>query len=341
MSSPFTSILGEILSGGKLERSGAAAAMGLIMEGAATDAQIAAFLAALRLRGETSVELLGFLDAMRERSVALQITDPDAVDLCGTGGDGVGTINVSTFSAFVVAGTGVTVAKHGNRSVSGNSGSADVLRELGVNIELPAGRMQACINETGIGFLFAPAYHPAMKFAARARKDLGLRTCFNLLGPLCTPAGARRQVVGTFDARSAALITETLLDLKPLAAVVVHSEDGLDEVSPGSPTNAAEIRGDKGVRTVSLSPESFGLRNTHSLDSVRGGSPAENASIGLSVLGGEKGPYRDFILLNSALGLQVSTEGLGCVEAYALCAESVDSGRALHKLRSLVEYTNA
>jgi len=278
---------------------------------------------------------------MRERSVALQVTDPDAVDLCGTGGDGMGTINVSTFSAFVVAGAGVTVAKHGNRSVSSNSGSADVLRELGVNIELPPGRMQGCINETGIGFLFAPSYHPAMKFAARVRKDLGLRTCFNLLGPLCNPAGVRRQVVGTFDTKSAALITEILLELKPLAAIVVTSDDGLDEVSPGSPTRAAEIRGDNSVRKASLSPGSFGLTQTHSLDSVRGGTPAENASIGLSVLRGEKGPYRDFVLLNSAVGLQVSTEGLGCVEAYALCVESVDSGRALGKLRSLVEYTNA
>lgn len=328
------------MAGEGLSRSEAAAAMGQIMDGAATDAGIGAFLSMLRLRGERSVELLGFLDAMRERAVHVRVLDPDAVDLCGTGGDGLGTINVSTVAAFVVAGAGVTVAKHGNRSVSSRSGSADVLRELGVRIDAPPCRMEACINETGIGFLFAPEYHPAMKHASRARADLGTRTCFNLLGPLCNPAGVRRQVVGTFNPRSAETITSILLELNPEAALVVCSEDGLDEVSPQAPTNASEIRHDRPPRSYSLSPESFGVPRQPSLAPVLGGSPRENAEIALSVLEGSPGPCRDFVLMNSALGVSVSKAGLGFQEAFALCSESLDSGRAFGKLRSLVEYTN-
>jgi len=340
VSTRFTSLLSDILAGAELPRADAAEAMGLIMEGQVTDAQTGAFLGALHLRGEKPDELLGFLDAMRERAVHVTVEDPEAVDLCGTGGDGRGTINVSTLAAFVVAGAGVTVAKHGNRSVTSRCGSADVLRELGVNIDLPPDRMETCINETGIGFLFAPAYHPAMKNAARARKDLAVRTCFNILGPLCNPAGVRRQVVGTFDSVSAEIIAEILLELNHVSAFVIHSDDGLDEVSPECRTSTTLIRAGQPTVNLSISPESFGLSNRHSLSTVAGGSPAENAAIALAVLEGEKGPYRDFILLNSALGLQVSQDGLGCEDAFAMCSEALDSGKAREKLRTLVDFTN-
>ncbi|HLB01268.1 MAG TPA: anthranilate phosphoribosyltransferase [Bacteroidota bacterium] len=340
MSTGFPSILGKLVSGSDLDRPEASQAMGLIMDGEATDAQIGAFLAALRLKGETSSELLGFVDVMRERAVPVRLCDPDAVDLCGTGGDGLGTINVSTIASFVVAGAGVTVAKHGNRSVSSRSGSADVLRELGVNIDLPPARTEACINEIGIGFLFAPVYHPAMKSAAGPRSQLGIKTCFNLLGPLCNPAGVRRQVVGTFDARSSEVITRIFIEMNPAAALVVNSDDGLDEVSPGAETRVSEIRAGRPPRSYVLTPESFGLKIRHPLASVLGGTPTENAAIALSVLQGRRGPLRDFILINSALGLRVSGHEPGAPEAFALCSESLDSGRAYGKLRSLVEYTN-
>jgi anthranilate phosphoribosyltransferase len=329
-----------IVGGGHLSREDAASAMGVIMDGGATDAQIGGFLAGLRVRGEICVELLGFLDAFRERAVRVRLDDPDAVDLCGTGGDGLGTINVSTIAAFVVAGAGVTVAKHGNRSVSSRSGSADLLRELGVNIDLSPERMESCINSTRLGFLFAPIYHPAMKYASGPRRELGVRTCFNLLGPLANPAGVTRQVVGTYSPLSAEMLASIFAEIRPASAAVLHSADGLDEVSPAGPTEIRSIgpAGAGEIRTVV--PDSFGIGRRSALSDVAGGSPAENAAIALRVLAGEAGAARDFVVMNAAVGLGVARDGLSLPDAAGLCAESLDSGRASDALRRLVEYTN-
>ncbi len=328
------------VGGAQLSRSEAAGAMGEIMDGAATDAQIGGYLAALRLRGDRPEELLGFLDAFRERARRITLDDPDAVDLCGTGGDGLGTFNVSTVAAFVLAGTGVTVAKHGNRSVSSGSGSADVLRELGVNIDAPPERMEACINATGVGFLFAPIYHPAMKAASRARAELGIRTCFNLLGPLANPAGVRRQVVGAYDASAADTLASILREMRPAAAMVLNAADGLDEVSPQAPTQVRELRQSLEERRYVIDPRTFGLSPASGLGGVAGGTPARNAAIALDVLSGSPGPARDFVLMNAALGLMVARDGLSHSDAFSQCAESVASGRALRALRDLVEFTN-
>ena len=339
-SNGLTAALARTMDGGDLSRDEARSAMGALMDGGATDAQAGAFLAALRVKGERPEELLGFLDAFRERARAVRLEDPDAVDLCGTGGDGGGTINVSTIACFVVAGAGATVAKHGNRAVSSRSGSADILTELGVKIDLPPERMEACINTIGMGFLCAPLYHPAMKAVAQVRAQLGVRTCFNLLGPLANPAGVRRQVVGTWSPRAAETAAAIFAGLAPASAAVVHSGDGLDEVSPAAPTEVRSIgpSGPLGVRTIG--PESFGISAGGTLASVAGGSPAENAAAGIRILRGERGPMRDFVLMNAALGLSVARDRLPLVEAFALCAESIDAGKAIGVLERLVEFTN-
>lgn len=339
MTTDLKSCISLTVEGGRLCRSEAAAAMGIIMDGRATPAQVGAFLATLRLRGERTEELLGFLDAFRERARTIRIDDPDAIDLCGTGGDGAGTVNVSTIAALVVAGAGVTVAKHGNRAVSSRAGSADLLRELGVGIEAPPETMEACINEIGMGFLFAPVYHPAMRFASGPRSELGIRTCFNILGPLANPACVRRQVVGAFDALAAETIASLFGAMAPASAFVVHSEDGLDEVSPASPTRVTRV-GPLGVEApVTISPESFGVRRRSPLSAVAGSDPAGNARAALSVLSGEPGPVRDFVLMNAALGYCAARDGTPLDEAFAACAESIDSGRALSILGRLVERT--
>ncbi len=327
------------VEGAHLSRDEAALAMGEIMDGAATDAQIGGYLAALRVRGDRTEELLGFLDAFRERARRVTLDDPDAVDVCGTGGDGLGTFNVSTVAAFVLAGTGVTVAKHGNRSVSSASGSADVLRELGVRIDAPPETMEACINETGVGFLFAPIYHPAMKTVSRARADLGFRTCFNLLGPLANPAGVRRQVVGAYNSSAADTLASILRETRPAAAMVLNADDGLDEMSPQAPTRVREFRLTTEERRYVIDPSTFGLVRAPCLGAVAGGSPARNAQIALEVLSGTPGPARDFVLMNASLGLMVARDGLTHAEAYERCAVSIDAGSALVALRRLVEYT--
>ncbi len=332
--------IASIVEGRRLTRDEARAGMGIIMDGNATEAQIGGFLTALRLAGDHPDELLGFLDAFRERARLIHLDDPDAVDLCGTGGDGLGTFNVSTVAAFVVAGAGVTVAKHGNRSVSSRSGSADVLSELGVNIDATPDRMEQCINSIGVGFLFAPVYHPAMRFAAKPRSDLGIRTCFNILGPLANPAGVRRQVIGAFHPAAADVIATLLREIRPAAAMVVTADDGLDEVSPGAPTLIREIREKESEKRYTIGPGTFGLTGNTDLSSVGGGTPADNAAIARSILTGTPGIARDFVLMNSALGLMVAREGLTHPDAFNLCAESIDSGRAFGALRRLVEYTN-
>jgi anthranilate phosphoribosyltransferase len=308
------------------------AAMGEIMDGAATPAQIAAFITALRMRGETVEEIAGFARAMRERALRVIPRVDHLTDVVGTGGDRVSTFNVSTTTAFVVAGAGGYVAKHGNRAVSRQSGAADVLEALGVNIGVPQETVQRCIEDIGIGFLFAPIYHAAMKHAAGPRREIGIRTVFNILGPLANPAGASTLLVGTYDPSLVRIMAEVLGELGVRRALVVHG-DGMDEVSTLGPTQIAELRDGRVSETV-LDPSSLGIAPPPQ-EAIAGGTPQQNAEVTLSVLRGEAGPARDLVALNAAAAL-VAAELAGDLEdGLALAARSIDSGAAYEKLEAL------
>ncbi len=322
-----------------LTRGEAAQAMRTIMEGGATDAQIAALLIGLRTKGEEVDELLGFVEVMREKSVKVSLDDADAIDMCGTGGDGTGTFNISTVASFVAAGAGVTVAKHGNRSISSTCGSADLLRALGVNIDLSPDLAGACINSVGIGFLFAPLFHPAMKYAAKARAELGVKTLFNLLGPMTNPACVRRQLVGAFSRDAAKKMADVFMQLDPLRVLVIHSGDGLDEASLEAATTVFEIRSGLGRGTMHLEPGLFGL-GTVKREAILGGSPEANAAIALRILQGEMIPHRDIVLANAALGLLAAEKARTLLEGVKLAAEAIDSGMALKKLEGLRRFSN-
>jgi anthranilate phosphoribosyltransferase len=321
-----------------LTREEASSAMCEIMEGRATEAQIGAFLFGLKLKGETSEELTGFVEIMRQKSVRIAVEDENAIDMCGTGGDRSGTFNISTVASFVTAGAGVTVAKHGNRSVSSSCGSADVLRALGVNIEVSPNIVEQCVNRIGIGFLFAPLFHPSMKFAAKPRSELGVKTCFNMLGPMTNPAGVSRQLVGTFDSQTLKLMADVFSNLRRKRIVLVSSDDGMDEVSLGAPTNVIELEENAVRKSYSLPSTSYGLAHVER-EAIRGGSPAENAGIALGVLQGGQGAYRDTVIANSSMALMVAGKASSIYEGVALSAESIDSGKALSKLQQLREIT--
>jgi anthranilate phosphoribosyltransferase len=325
---------------GDLTREEAGSAMQTIMNGEATEAQISALLVALKMKGETVDELLGFVDVMRERSIKIRLADEHAVDLCGTGGDNAGTFNISTVASFIVAGAGVTVAKHGNRSVSSSCGSADVLKALGVNIELPPPDVERCINAIGIGFLFAPLFHPAMKHAAKPRAELGFKTCFNILGPLTNPAGVKRQLVGTFSPDVAGKIAEVLSRLDTARALVIHSADGLDEVSLASTTGVHDIDGTGTPRRFHLEAAEFDLPPVRR-STILGSTPEVNAEIARAVLSGKDGPHRHVALANAALGLLASGKTGDLKDAVGLAAGAVDSGRALRKLDDLREFSHS
>lgn len=309
-------------------------AMRTIMDGRATDAQIGAFLVAMKTKGETPAELLAFVEVMRERCVKVKLDDPDAIDLCGTGGDCSGTFNISTAASFVVAGAGVTVAKHGNRSVSSSCGSADVLVAMGVNVELPPDKVEACVNGIGIGFLFAPLFHPSLRHAARARGELGMKTCFNLLGPLTNPAGVRRQLVGVYDHAAAQLVANVFARLGSQCVYVVHSQDGLDEVSLSGPTDVLEVRGTDACLAYTIDRAALGLPQVLPGE-IRGNTPQENAATILAVLAGEKGPRRDITVANAAYGILSSGKAAAPLDAVAMAQESIDTGRAMNKLNLL------
>jgi anthranilate phosphoribosyltransferase len=317
----------------------AASALDLIMTDRATEAQIAGLLVALRAKGETVEELVGFARTMRHHAIRVHPEDPDAIDMCGTGGDGLHTFNISTVASLVVAGAGVTVAKHGNRSVSSTSGSADVLRELGVNIQIGPEQAEACINIVGIGFLFAPLFHPAMRYAAKPRVELGLRTIFNMLGPITNPAGVRRQLIGAYTVGVARTMAAALTQLDTARACVVHSADGMDEVSIAGPTSVYEVAGSGEVESYTVSPGSFGLRNG-SPGGIRGGDAVTNAGIARAVLEGAEGPARDVVVANAAFGILVAGKAHTLEEGAAMAADSIDSGAARRKLMRLQEYTN-
>jgi anthranilate phosphoribosyltransferase len=333
-----------------LSRDDARAVMTEVLSGKCTDAQIGALLVALHMKGETVEEIVGFAEAIRAEAAHLDLirnstvdvsgTERDAlVDTCGTGGDASGTFNISTATALVVAGAGVRVAKHGNRSVSSKCGSADVMEALRVNIGLSAERLAACLEQVGIAFLFAPAMHSAMKYVQPARRELKLRTVFNLLGPLTNPARASAQVVGVYSADLVDKLAEALSILGLRRALVVHGADGLDEITITGPTRIAEVRSGT-VKSYEVSPEEFGLKHAP-IEAIVGGDAAANARIIRDILEGRKSPCRDVVLLNSAAGLVAGGRAERLVDALPMAAESIDSGRAKKKLEALVEFTTA
>ncbi|MCK5571759.1 MAG: anthranilate phosphoribosyltransferase [Bacteroidetes bacterium] len=326
------------LEGHSLTVDEAASALELIMTEQASEAQIAGLLVALRGKGETVDELVGFARTMREKSVKVKLDDPDAIDMCGTGGDGLGTFNISTVSALVAAGAGVTVAKHGNRSVSSKSGSADLLRALGVNVSLPPERVGECIQRAGIGFLFAPLFHPAMKHAAKPRQELGIRTIFNMVGPITNPAGVRRQLLGTYNHAVSRTLAGALQKLNSDRAAVVHSNDGMDEITISGETKVYEVSGGKDLVSYSVYPDHFGIKE-QPLSAVEGGTPEENAEIAMKILNGERSASRDVVVANAAFGIYVSGKVSELKEASHAAAESIDSGNALRVLNKLIEYT--
>lgn len=321
-----------VVAGEDLSEAEAHAAMGVIMDGGATPAQIAAFATALRMKGEAVEEIAGCARAMRERAQRIRPRVDDLVDVVGTGGDQVSTFNVSTTTAFVVAGAGAYVAKHGNRAVSRRSGAADVLEALGVNIQVDARVVAACIEDIGIGFLFAPLYHPAMRHAAGPRREIGIRTVFNILGPLTNPAGARRYLVGTYDPALTEVMARVLAELGARRALVVHG-DGMDELSTLGPTRVCEVASGS-VRTYTVDPGELGLAPPP-VGALAGGAPEENARITEAVLRGEPGPPREIVLLNAAAALLVADLAGDLREGMALAARAIDSGAAYERLEGL------
>jgi anthranilate phosphoribosyltransferase len=315
-----------------LSRAEMAAVMNEIADGGASPAQVGAFLAALRLKGETVEEIAGAAEVMRARADRVRVEHPVFVDTCGTGGDGQHTFNISTAAALVVAGAGLPVAKHGNRSVSSRCGSADVLAAVGVDVEAPKEVVERCIREVGIGFLFAPRLHPAFKAVAGIRRELGVRTIFNLLGPLANPAGARHQVMGVYEPRWVPVIAGTLSALGAVHAFVVHGE-GLDEIAVTGMTHVCEVKGGS-VERFSMVPEDIGLGRWERA-AIAGGDPPENARILREVLAGQKGAPRDAVLANAAAALVVGGAAADLRAGVRLAAESIDRGAAAEKLSRL------
>ena len=326
-----------LLAGNDLPEEVATAAMSEIMEGAATPAQIAGFVVALRAKGETTDEIAGLVRSMREYSLHVEVSG-DVLDTCGTGGDRTGTFNVSTAAALVCAGAGVKVAKHGNRAASSRCGSADVLEALGVRIDLPPEGVERCIEEAGIGFCFAPVFHPAMRHAGATRRELGVATIFNFLGPLTNPAGARRQALGVSDPAMLDKMVNALDHLGSEHVVAFHGSDGLDELATAGPSRVLELV-DGNTREWTLDPAELGLPAAH-LSDVAGGSSEDNAAYIRGVLNGEKGPRRDIVLLNAAAGLLAADRAGDISKGLELAADAVDSGGAARSLDLLVSVSN-
>ena len=302
----------------------AAGAFEIIIRGDATPAQIAGFLVALRMKGETADEITGFARTARAMATPIEV-EGALLDTCGTGGDGLATFNISTLSAIVAAACGARVAKHGNRAASSLCGSADVLEQLGVKIDLAPEGVARCIDEVGIGFMFAPVFHPSFRFAGVPRRELGLRTVFNVLGPLCNPAGARYQALGVADAAMAGKMAEVLVRLGVERAIVFHAADGMDELSVVSPSFVIEIDGER--KEYELDPAELGLKRAP-LESMRGGGPEENARLAREVLGGAEGARRDVVLLNTAAALRAARIAHDWRDGLGQAAEAIDSGRA-------------
>jgi anthranilate phosphoribosyltransferase len=324
-----------LIAGETLSRDTAFQAIMDIMKGEATPAQIGGFITAVRMHGETPEIIAGAAQAMRENMVKIRCADPLAVDIVGTGGDGAHTFNISTAAAFVTAGAGVTVAKHGSYGVSSKCGSANVLSELGINLQYSPQKAEECLENLGIAFLFAPALHPAMKHAVGPRKELGFWSLFNILGPLCNPAGVKNGVLGVFSAELVPVIADACAQLGASHLFVVHGNDGLDEITTTTTSLITEIRRGK-LETYEIQPAGLGLAPARTAD-ITGGDPAENAKIIRSLFRGEKGPKRDILLLNAAFAIMAGGKAKTPPEGIKLAAESIDSGAALEKLTKLAE----
>ncbi len=330
--------ISKVVAGTSLSEAEAEGVMREIMQGEATDAQIGAYITALRMKGETVEEITGSARVMREKAVHVKLASPFQVDTCGTGGDMSHTFNISTTAAFVVAAAGVSVAKHGNRSVSSKSGSADVLQALGINIEIPTHRVEECLADVGIAFLFAPLMHQAMKFAIGPRREIGIRTVFNLLGPLTNPAGVSAQIMGVYAADLTGMLARVLGNLGSTHAYVVHGMDGLDEITITDRTKVSELR-DGEVNDYFIHPSDFDLPAGRPED-LKGGDANVNASLTLEVLKGAKGPKRDVVLLNAAAGLAAAGKARDIREGVRIAADMIDAGAAMKKLEELRQFTN-
>ena len=328
--------IGKLVEQQDLTEEEAAQAMRQIMEGEATPSQIAAFLIALRIKGETIAEITGCARAMRAKATRIQAPYPNVIDTCGTGGDGSQTFNISTTAAFVVAGAGVPVAKHGNRAMSSRCGSADLLQALGVAIEHSPESAETCLAEVGMTFLFAPLFHSAMKHAVGPRRDIGVRTIFNILGPLTNPAGAKRQLLGVSRQEFAEPMARVLGNLGSARALVVHGADGLDEITISGDTHITSLEAGK-IASYTITPEQFGLRRAP-LSTLAGGDAPQNAAITMAVLEGKPGPHRDVVILNAAAALAVSGAATDLEAGLLLAAHAIDSGAALEKLRCLQRF---
>jgi anthranilate phosphoribosyltransferase len=338
VSDDFKGLIAKAASGTALTRDEAARAFDRMMSGEATPSQMGGLLMALRVRGETVDEITGAVSTMRSKMQKVA-APPDAIDVVGTGGDASGSFNVSTCAALIVAGAGVPVAKHGNRALSSRSGSADVLGALGVKIELRPDEITRCIYEAGIGFMFAPAHHPATKNVASTRVELGTRTIFNLLGPLSNPASVKRQMIGAFSRQWIEPMAQVLRNLGSECVWVAHGSDGLDEITTSGPTHIAALENGN-IRTFEINPEDIGVARAKP-EALRGGDAETNAAALMSVLKGEKGPYRDIAILNAAAALVVAGRAKDLKDAAALAAKSVDSGDAKGRLDRLVAVSNA
>jgi anthranilate phosphoribosyltransferase len=327
-----------LISGRSLSIEQAEQAMEEMMNGIATPSQIAAFITALRIKGETADEIVGLAKTMRAKALRLN-TDGRIVDTCGTGGDGSGTFNISTTSAFVAAATGLKIAKHGNRAASSQCGSADVLETLGVKIDLNAEQVQQCLQQIGICFMFAQSFHPALKYAAPTRREIGIRTVFNILGPLANPARARAQLLGVADRALLERMTLVLQNLGCTHALVVHGEDGLDEITITGKTFVCELK-DAYINSYSVSPEDFGISRAN-LDTLKGGNARDNAELLHDILSGSTGPRRDIVLMNASAVLMAGDKIKTFRQGVEMAREAIDSGRALDKLEQLVKFSQS
>ncbi len=327
-----------LVSGNSLTMEEAASVMEEIMNGEVTPAQFGAFVTALRLKGETVDEIAGLAKVMRAKAVRVMTIEP-VIDVVGTGGDGLNTFNISTTAAFVVAGAGLKVAKHGNRAASSQCGAADVLEALGVKLELTAEQVQQCIEKVGIGFMFAPSFHPAMKYAAAPRREIGIRTVFNILGPLTNPAGAKTYLLGVADGSLVEKLALVLQSLGCHHALVVHGEDGLDEITLTGKTRVCELK-DGRISSYTISPEQFNLA-TASLEDLRGGTANENAAQLRNILAGASGPQRDVVLLNAAAALVAGDKVKTLQQGVELARQALDNGRALAKLEQLIKFSQS
>ena len=329
--------IAQLVGGHSLTMDEASTVMNEIMEGSATPAQFGAFVTALRLKDETVEEIAGFARTMRSKALRVSIPEP-VVDTCGTGGDGKGTFNISTTAAFVVAACGLKVAKHGNRAMSSQCGSADVLEVLGVKIDLNPEQVQKCLEKVGIGFMLAPVFHPAMKYAAAPRKEVGIRTVFNILGPLTNPAGVSAQVLGVPEKNLTVKMATVLKMLGCQHGLVVHGEDGLDEITITGKTYVAELKNGS-VRNFEVTPEDFGLPRAKP-DSLKGGSAQDNAKLLRSILSGKKGAQRDIVLMNAAAALVAGDKVTTLGQGITLAAQAIDNGKALQKVEELISFSH-